>query len=160
MMKPHKKTEQGFTLIELMIVVAIVGILAAIAFPSYQESVRKSARAEAKAALLGAAQAFERYYSLNGRYDSLGASPANIPTFSGDNAASKKYDLTYVYKDAAGAAITPVNATATNPSVSFEITATPVITDSKCGNLLYTNTGKKTISLASPTTAQINYCWK
>ncbi|MCP4091353.1 MAG: prepilin-type N-terminal cleavage/methylation domain-containing protein, partial [Gammaproteobacteria bacterium] len=52
---------RGFTLIELMIVVAIVGILAAIAYPSYQEQVRKSRRADANGALLGLANAMQRH---------------------------------------------------------------------------------------------------
>lgn len=58
----------GFTLIELMITVAIVGILAALAYPSYEEYVAKSRRNEATNALLTGAQALERYYSANGRY--------------------------------------------------------------------------------------------
>ena len=52
MKHPHK----GFTLIEVMIVVAIVGILAAIALPSYNEYIRRGHRAEARAALLQGAQ--------------------------------------------------------------------------------------------------------
>jgi len=60
---------QGFTLIEIMIVVGIVGILAAIAYPSYMESVRKSKRAEAKSELSGLAQQFQRCYTLNGKYN-------------------------------------------------------------------------------------------
>jgi len=58
----------GFTLIEVMVVVIIVGILASIAYPSYVEHVRKTQRAEARGALLEGAQALERYYSINGRY--------------------------------------------------------------------------------------------
>ena len=59
---------KGFTLIELMIVVAIVGILAAIAYPSYTEYVRKTQRAEAAAMLLEEAQAVERAFSQTGSY--------------------------------------------------------------------------------------------
>ena len=60
---------RGFTLIELMIVVAVVGILAAIAYPSYQEQVRKSRRADGAAVLMQNAQFLERFFTENGRYD-------------------------------------------------------------------------------------------
>jgi len=60
--------QQAFTLIELMIVVAIIGILASIAYPNYQDSVKKSRRADAKSALLGFANAMERYYTENSTY--------------------------------------------------------------------------------------------
>ncbi len=56
---------KGFTLIELMIVVAIIGILATIAYPSYQDQVRKSRRASAMIAVEEVAQAQERNRSLN-----------------------------------------------------------------------------------------------
>ncbi len=59
---------KGFSLIELMIVLAVVAILAAISYPSYQESIRKSRRADAQAALQGFAQAMERFYTTNGTY--------------------------------------------------------------------------------------------
>ena len=74
---------RGFTLIELMITVAIVAILASIAYPSYQEQVAKSRRNEATNALMIGAQALERYYSANGRYTTtVGGSdlPAVFPT--------------------------------------------------------------------------------
>lgn len=60
--------KKGFTLIEVMIVVVIVGILAAIGFPSYKESVKKSRRADAQGALQGLAQAMEREYTNEGTY--------------------------------------------------------------------------------------------
>lgn len=59
---------RGFSLIELMIVVAVVAILAAIAFPSYQEYVRKSRRAQAKADLVELTQLAERYHTTNNTY--------------------------------------------------------------------------------------------
>jgi len=59
---------RGFTLIELMIVVAVVAIIAAIAFPSYQNQVQKTRRADAHTALLGAAQTLERCFTRNNSY--------------------------------------------------------------------------------------------
>jgi len=58
----------GFTLIELMIVVAIVGIITAIAYPSYRDHVFKTRRSDAKIALMEAVQAANRYKAENGRY--------------------------------------------------------------------------------------------
>ena len=58
----RRTTAQGFTLIELMITVAVVGILAAIAYPSYNEHVRKTRRADARAVLLVSAQWMERLH--------------------------------------------------------------------------------------------------
>jgi type IV pilus assembly protein PilE len=67
-----KNRSSGFTLIELMIAVAIVGILAAIAYPQYVEYVRKGRRAECRSALLVGAQKMEKFYSNNNQY------PANV----------------------------------------------------------------------------------
>lgn len=69
--------ERGFTLIELMIVVAVVAILAAIAYPSYQEYVRKARRAQAKADLVELAQMAERFHTVNNTYDGFGGSSGN-----------------------------------------------------------------------------------
>ena len=62
------KKQHGFTLIELMIAVAIVGILAAIALPNYTEYVKRASRAEAVAALLDAANKEEQYFVDNREY--------------------------------------------------------------------------------------------
>lgn len=79
---------RGFTLIELMVTVAIVGILVGIAYPAYTDSVRKSRRAQAKADLAELAQRAERWYTVNNSYagffesvktDNLDFSPRNKP---------------------------------------------------------------------------------
>ncbi|GAA4348545.1 type IV pilin protein [Kangiella taiwanensis] len=74
------KKNQGFTLIEVMIVVAIVAIIAAIAIPSYNQYVVRSKRADAMGTLMSATQAVERYKS-NNNFSYAGADTANvIPT--------------------------------------------------------------------------------
>ncbi|KAA0692397.1 type IV pilin protein [Halopseudomonas laoshanensis] len=65
----RKPKQAGFTLIEVMIVAAIVGILAAIAYPSYQEHVRQARRAEVATVLLESAQLLERHFTRHGAYD-------------------------------------------------------------------------------------------
>ncbi|WP_456405355.1 type IV pilin protein [Thiolapillus sp.] len=74
--------KHGFTLIELMIVVAVVGILAAIAYPSYVDSVRKARRSDGTAALMNAAQKMEAYYARNAAYTGATLANTNIPATS------------------------------------------------------------------------------
>jgi type IV pilus assembly protein PilE len=88
----------GFTLIELMIVVAVIGVLAAIAFPSYQEQVRKSHRTDAQTAMLELAQRLERCFTLANTY-------VGCPTVQ--NIPSGRYTITAV-PTAAGFTISAV----------------------------------------------------
>lgn len=88
----------GFTLIEVMVVVAIVSILAGIAYPSYQESVRKGKRTEGRVALMGLMQQQEQYYSQHNGYIKFDASSAGedekrFKWFSGNTAANSAYEI-------------------------------------------------------------------
>ena len=133
---------RGFTLTEILIVVAIMGILAAIAYPSYQDSVRKSRRADARAVLLEAAQFMERRYTENLTAGYAGvALPANLTVSpSGSAAGSQYYDIT-------------VTNLAQN---TFTLNAAPTGAQSsdKCGTLTLTNTGVK------GSAKTVDECWR
>jgi type IV pilus assembly protein PilE len=80
------KNKSGFTLIELIVAVAIIGILAAIAIPSYQESVQKSRRKDAQGALTSFANAMEGQFTATGSYcDAGGGGGANTCGVAGTN---------------------------------------------------------------------------
>jgi type IV pilus assembly protein PilE len=125
---------KGFTLIELMIVIAILGILAAIAIPSYQDSVRKAKRADAQGALMGLANAMERYFTINNTF--LGAASGG-----GDTGAPTIFS-TQVPVDG-GTAYYNLTISAATAS-SYTLTATAIGSQAGDGNLTLTNTGAKT----------------
>jgi type IV pilus assembly protein PilE len=84
-----EKLTKGFTLVEMMIVVAIIGILAAIAYPSYMTSIRKSNRAEAKTELSDVAQRLQRCFTANGSYTAAGCPVYTQLTTGASNITSR-----------------------------------------------------------------------
>ncbi|WP_413664311.1 type IV pilin protein [Microbulbifer sp. CNSA002] len=94
------KNHGGFSLIELLIVIGIVGIIAGLAWPAYQSHILTSNRADAQGALMGLAQAMEQHFTQNGSYTGaadggadIGA-PAIFPTEAPLDNSNKTYDLT------------------------------------------------------------------
>ncbi|MHC1480450.1 type IV pilin protein [Frateuria aurantia] len=133
-------SSRGFTLIELMVVVAIVAILAAIAIPSYSRYMQRARRSDGQQILLQIAGAEERYYSSYSTYSTLSnAGFTTSPLYS----ASGYYQVTLPAQN----------------SSSYTVTATPVSTGPQasdgCGALSISSTGAKT---AAGTTTN-GTCW-
>ena len=138
------KKAAGFTLVEIMIVMVLIGVLAAIALPSYQQSVVNSRRADAMAVLQGLSQAMERYYTETGTY--TGASTALYSSKSPFEGAAVYYNLT----------ISELN------SGDYILLATPANGQVGDGILTLTNTGlrgwdRDNNGSVSATTEQ---CWE
>lgn len=137
------RSPRGFTLIELMIAVAIIGILAAIALPAYTQYIERGYRASARTALLEVAQFMERYRSVNFRFSTAagGTTAPTLPTRlqTAPPEGTAKYTIT----------VSSVS------DIDFTLTATPSgWTDASCGTLTLTNLGIK--ASGTGTTAS---CW-
>lgn len=137
-MKPLRT--RGFTLLELMIAVAVLGILTAIAYPAYTTQITKGRRADAKTALVDLAQRMERYYTERSTYvgASLGAGgiyPATSP--------QGHYNL----------------AIAVQTAAAFAVTATPtgVQSSDHCGTYRFDQLGTKSVGGGATLSATV--CW-
>lgn len=140
----NKNTQKGFTLIELMIVVAILGILSAIALPSYSRYIEKSRRTDAKVELLRVAQLQESYFAQNLSYANsiaqLKLSPSTDPKAPAGSVLSQDgYYNIWVFS-ATGAAANCSPGTA-NTCTSYVLRAAPVATQAQVGDTVCTGFG-------------------
>lgn len=130
---------RGFTLIELMVVVMIVGIVTAFALPAYTDKVQKSRRASAKATMMQVSQQLERFYTQNSTYTT--------------SLAALGWSGTYVPSEGGGHQIT-IAPGANGIASGYVIAAAPTAGDPDCGTLSMTNTNARSASGANP-----SICW-
>jgi type IV pilus assembly protein PilE len=140
--------QRGVTLMELMVVVVVVGILAAIAYPSYREQVRRSNRTEAKVALEQTAAALEKCYTRYMTYaDFTNCPTANtLNTAAGFTTPEGNYRITGTLN-----AATPL---------TFTLIATPLAgqaTDAQCMQFLLNEAGQRTVTGSAAATPAT--CW-
>ncbi len=155
--------QRGFTLVEVMIVVAVAAIIAMIAVPSYQEYVIRSKRAAARQVLMEGAQWLERNYTAHGCYDK-----ATTPDCIGRTGSDIVPPAPLLRAPSEGRMSYSVTWSLTNSGQAFTLTATPCATagncpagadvtfnDPACGVLSLTQTGAR-----SSTAGNLATCWQ
>ncbi len=148
--RAHRRHLLGFTLIELMITVAVIGVLSAVALPSYQEYINRQRRADAQTQLMAAQLWMERFYSVNLRYDQ--DSGGTAVSFSNQPFAKSPSD------GGAAAYNLTLSAVARNSYTLIATRAGSMASDG-CGNFTLTQTGAKgLVSNASDKT--VAKCWR
>lgn len=151
-MKQQKtKKQQGFTLIELMIVIGILGVLTAIAVASYRPYILKSNRKAAIADVMTLQQHLERQYTLNNGAYRLDSSDTATATEINKTGSCSTSDL---YSSGNNPVAYSFKVVSTNTRQAYTITAVPCAGqgEDKCGQLRIDSTGLRTVKTKEPTT--------
>ncbi len=154
---PARIKHKGFTLIELMITIAIIGLLIGIGLPSYREQIAKGRRADAKTQLMAAQQWIERLYSESYTYNMNVAGSATV-----DLLALQPFSTSPRVGEGNTAYTITANATASTYTLSA--TRTGSASTDACGNFTLTNTGTKGLASYSTTKysslpVAVSACW-
>jgi type IV pilus assembly protein PilE len=161
-MQRNNRTDKGFSLIELMVVVVIISILVAIAVPMYTSQVQQSRRTDARTALLDLASREERYFSTNPT--GYTTTPASLGyTAFPQTVGSGYYTITVACTALSGAALgCDGNANApTGPSFYLTanvVTTTPQGKDTNCYTFAVDSTGRQ-FAFNSGGADTTTYCW-